>query len=177
MVSSVFSSLPTYFMCSLKIPTTVIELIDKHRKNCLWRGKEFRNKGYNLATWELVRRPNDKGGLGVTNLSVHNGALLLKQLDKFCQKDNIQWVNLIWQKYYSNTVLHLARDMDSVWWIHILRLHTQYRDVATCNPNKGDTISFWDDITVVLFTLRSTLTFNLPETLPSPFEILGMLKI
>jgi hypothetical protein len=29
----------------------------------------------------------------------------------------------------------------------------------------------------VLFTLRSTLAFNLPETLPSPFEILGMLKI
>jgi hypothetical protein len=35
------------------------------RKNCLWRGKEFRYKGYNLVAWDLVRRPKDKGGLGV----------------------------------------------------------------------------------------------------------------
>jgi mannosylglycoprotein endo-beta-mannosidase len=32
LVNSVISSLPTYYMCSLKLPVTVIELIDKHRK-------------------------------------------------------------------------------------------------------------------------------------------------
>jgi hypothetical protein len=35
LVNSVISSLPTYYMCSLKLPLTVIEIIDKHRKNCL----------------------------------------------------------------------------------------------------------------------------------------------
>jgi hypothetical protein len=69
-------------MCTLKLPATVIEIIDKHRKNCLWRGKEFTHKGYNLDAWDLVRKPKDKGGLGVINLSVHNDALLLKHLDK-----------------------------------------------------------------------------------------------
>jgi hypothetical protein len=49
LVNLVISSLPTYFMCTLKLPVTVIEIIDKHRKNCLWHGKEFRNKGHNLA--------------------------------------------------------------------------------------------------------------------------------
>lgn len=44
LVNSVISSLPTYYMCSLKLPDTVIEIIDKHRKNCLWRGSEFRKK-------------------------------------------------------------------------------------------------------------------------------------
>jgi hypothetical protein len=51
------------------------------RKNCLWRGREFRAKGYNLAAWSLIRRPKAKGGLGVINLSLQNDALLLKQLD------------------------------------------------------------------------------------------------
>jgi hypothetical protein len=69
-------------MCTLKLPATAIEIIDKHRKNCLWRGKEFTHKGYNLDAWDLVRKPKDKGGLGVINLSVHNDALLLKHLDK-----------------------------------------------------------------------------------------------
>jgi hypothetical protein len=51
----------------------MIEIIDKHRKNCLWRGSDFRKKGYNL-----VKKPKNKGGLGVINLSMQNDALLLK---------------------------------------------------------------------------------------------------
>jgi mannosylglycoprotein endo-beta-mannosidase len=78
LVNSVISSLPTYYMCTLKLPITIIEIIDKHRKNFLWRVNEFRKKGYNLAAWDLVRRPKDKGGLGVINLGVQNDALLLK---------------------------------------------------------------------------------------------------
>jgi hypothetical protein len=80
----------------LKFPITVIEVIAKYRKNCLWRGKEFRKKGYNLAAWGMVTKPKDKGGFGVINLTFHNEALLLKQLDKFYRKENIQWVSLIW---------------------------------------------------------------------------------
>jgi hypothetical protein len=95
LVNSVISSLPTYYMCSLKLPLTVIEIMDEHRKNCLWRGKDFNRKGYNLATWDLVRKPKDKGGLGVIKLSIQNDALLLKQLDKFYRKGNIQRVTLI----------------------------------------------------------------------------------
>jgi hypothetical protein len=96
LVNSIISSLPTYYMCSIKL--TDIEIIDKHRKNCLWRGKDFNRKGYNLAARDLVRKPKDKGGLGVINLSIQNDALLLKQLDKFYRKESIQWVALIWQK-------------------------------------------------------------------------------
>jgi hypothetical protein len=57
-------------MSPLKLPITVIKIIDKHRKNCIWRGKECRNKGYNLAAWDLVKKTKDKVGLGVINLSV-----------------------------------------------------------------------------------------------------------
>jgi len=126
LVNSVMSSLPTYYMCSLKLPITVIEIIDKYRKNCLWRRNDFKNKGYNLATWDLVQRPKSKGGLGVINISLQNEALLLKQLDKFYRKENVQWVNMIWSKYYANVVPHLAREKGSFWWKDILRLNVQY---------------------------------------------------
>jgi hypothetical protein len=127
LINSVISSLPTYFMCTLKLPATVIEIIDKHRRNYLWRGKEFSHKGYNLAAWDLVQQPKDKGGLGVINLSVQNDALLLKHLDKFYRKENVQWVKLIWDKYYENFVPHLSREKGSFWWKDILRLNVFYR--------------------------------------------------
>jgi hypothetical protein len=78
----------------------------------------------------LVRRPKSKGGLGVINLSLQNDALLLKQLEKFYRKENIQWVNLIWNRYYPDAIPHLAREKGSFWWKDILRLHTQFRGVA-----------------------------------------------
>jgi hypothetical protein len=146
LINSVLSSLPTYYMCSLKLPVTVIEVIDKYRKNCLWRGKEFNQKKYNLAAWDLVRRPKSKGGLGVVNLAVQNNALLLKQLDKFYGKADVQWVSLIWHKYYQNVIPHLAREKGSFWWKDILRLHVLYRGVAVCLPSRGDTVAFWEDV-------------------------------
>jgi hypothetical protein len=146
LVNSVLSSLPAYYMCTLKLPITVIDIIDKHRKNCLWRGREFNRKGYNLVAWDLVRKPKAKGGLGVINLSVQNDALLLKQLDKFYKQEKIQWISLIWQKYDNGTVPHLAREKGSFWWKDILRLNVHFRGVAMCIPNHGNTISFWEDL-------------------------------
>lgn len=102
-------------MCSLKLPVAVINIIDKYRKYCLWRGNDFRKKGYNLAAWELVMKPNDKGDLGVINLTLQNDALLLKHLDKFYNKKNVQLVHLIWNKYYPNGALHMRKEQGSFW--------------------------------------------------------------
>jgi len=52
-------------------------------------------------------KPKDRGGLGVINLTLQNEALLLKQLDKFYKKKDVQWVKLIWNKYYQEGVPHL----------------------------------------------------------------------
>jgi hypothetical protein len=42
----------------------------------LSRGSNINAKGYNLAVWELVTMPKDKGGLKVKNLYLQNDALL-----------------------------------------------------------------------------------------------------
>jgi hypothetical protein len=133
-------------MCFLKLPVAVVEAIDKYRKDCLWRGSDFRKKGYNLGAWKLVMKPKEKGGLGVVNLQLQNEALLLKQLDKFYQKKGIQWVKLIWNKYYPKGVPHMRKEKGSFWWKDILRLSHQLRGTAMCNPYIGDTVSFRDDI-------------------------------
>jgi hypothetical protein len=67
-------------------------------------------------------KPKEKGGLGVVNLQLQNDALLLKQLNKFYQKREIQWVKLIWNRYYPKGVPHLRREKGSFWWKDILRL-------------------------------------------------------
>jgi retron-type reverse transcriptase len=145
LVNSVLTSLPTYFMCTIKLPKTVIEAIDKIRKNCLWRGNAIEAKGYNLAAWPTVCVPKTKGGLGVRDLNLQNEALLLKQLDKFYNKKNIPWVHLIWSSYYIGKVPHLQSVKGSFWWRDIFRLVTKFREIAKCIPANGLTISIWFD--------------------------------
>jgi len=36
--NAVLSALPTFYMCSLLLPKSIIKKIDKYRKHCLWRG-------------------------------------------------------------------------------------------------------------------------------------------
>jgi hypothetical protein len=66
LVNSVLSSLPTYFMLSLRLPPGIIEVIDKARRHCLWKRKD-KDKVNSLAAWDMVYRPKDKGGLGILN--------------------------------------------------------------------------------------------------------------
>jgi hypothetical protein len=42
--NSVLSALPTFTMCSIVLPKTVIKQIDKYRKHCLWRGATANEK-------------------------------------------------------------------------------------------------------------------------------------
>jgi hypothetical protein len=80
LVNSVMSSLPTFYMCTIKLPISIIKQIDKYRRHCLWRGGDLNAKKSPLAAWKLVTRPKKKGGLGVLKLRVQNDALLMKKL-------------------------------------------------------------------------------------------------
>jgi hypothetical protein len=44
LVNSVLSSLPTYAMCTLQLPVSVLEYIDRARRHCLWRGSDSNAK-------------------------------------------------------------------------------------------------------------------------------------
>jgi hypothetical protein len=61
MVNSVLSSLPTYYMCSIKLPIGVIKQIDEFQRICLWRGYNLNDNKPSLASWKMVQRPKNKG--------------------------------------------------------------------------------------------------------------------
>lgn len=63
--NSVFTSLPTFFMCTFNLHVSVREQIDKFRKHCLWRGSDDTSRINAKAAWTLVTRPKEEGGLGV----------------------------------------------------------------------------------------------------------------
>jgi hypothetical protein len=92
----------TYYMCSIKIPITILQQIDQYRHHCLWRGGDINGRKPPLAAWKMVTKPRLKGGLGVINLRVQNEALLMKNLHKFFNKQELPWVQLIWTNYYNN---------------------------------------------------------------------------
>lgn len=86
LVNSVLSSLPTYAMCSLKIPVAIMDFLDGGQRHCLWRGSDANANGKSLTAWLQVTKPKDKGGLGVVDLRSQNEVLLLKHLDKLYNK-------------------------------------------------------------------------------------------
>jgi hypothetical protein len=109
------------------------------------RGESDKKKGGNLVAWDVAQKPKEKGGLGVINLRLQNNALLLKQLHKFYNKEDIPWVNLIWFKYYQHVVPHTAREKGSFWRKDIWRLNVIYRSVSHCIIGDGTSVCFWED--------------------------------
>jgi hypothetical protein len=62
MVNAVFSSLPTFYMCTLKLPKMVIRHINRLRRHCLWRGADLNAKKPPQVAWSSVCRPKHQGG-------------------------------------------------------------------------------------------------------------------
>ena len=92
-------------MGTFLLPKTVIKQIDKFRKHCLWRGANVNAKTPPKGAWNMVCLPKEEGDLGVLNLRTQNEALLLQNLHKFFNKEDIPWVQLVWEKHYQNDKL------------------------------------------------------------------------
>lgn len=89
MTNSVFSALPTFFMCTFALKVAVIDQIYKYRKHCLWRGNDINHRINAKTAWPTVSKPNKIGGLGVINLRTQNEALLIKNLHKFFNRVDV----------------------------------------------------------------------------------------
>lgn len=148
LVNLVFSALPTFYMCSLKLPPQVIKQIDVFRKHCLWSKGDINRKGTCLAAWEVACKPKDQGGLGIIDIQNQNDALLMKFLDKFYNNANVPWVQLTWSKLYHNdqTPPHARCLVGSFWWMDVLKLFEKFKQFTTCQPNRGNSVLLWSDI-------------------------------
>ena len=143
--NAVLSALPTYYMSTLELPKAIIKQIDKLRKSCLWRGTDVNGRGMPKAAWKLVCKSKEQGGLGITNLEVQNQALLMKNLDKFYNRKEVPWVNMVWEKHYPNDKLPGTVKKGSFWWRDVLKGLPKFKEMATVQVNTGLTCQFWKD--------------------------------
>jgi hypothetical protein len=143
-VNSVLSSLPTFYMCMLKLNKTVVKVVNRARQHCLW-DKQDRDHQNSLAAWELVCKPKEKGGLGVINLEIQNDALLMKHLFKFFNQHDTPWVSMVWQAYYQSSPPQATGLVGSFWWRDVCKLLTVFRGITTVEPGNGRSILFWKD--------------------------------
>jgi hypothetical protein len=131
-------------MLTLKLPPGLILVIDRARRHCLWKRKD-KDKVNSLAAWDMVCKPKNKGGLGIINLQIQNNALLLKQLHKFYNNEDIPWVHLVRDAYYYHDIPHAVVLSGSPWWKNIISLADDYRAISSVNVGNGSSALFWSD--------------------------------
>jgi hypothetical protein len=64
--------------------------------------KDNKIQGKCLASWEMMCKPKDQGGLEILNLRLQNQAVLMKNMHTFYNHSDIPWVNHVWQAHYNN---------------------------------------------------------------------------
>jgi hypothetical protein len=68
MTNTIFSALPTFYLCTVNVHQTVIDQIVKYRKHCLRRGADPNAKSPSKPAWEMVCLPKTEGGFGILQL-------------------------------------------------------------------------------------------------------------
>lgn len=146
-VNSVLFTLPTFYLCTLKIPPGVVDQVDRYMKHFLWDRGELNKKGGCLVAWKDACRSKEQGGLGIIDVKTQNTALLMNFLHKSYNHVNIPWVALTRKCLYANdTVPHMKRPIGSFWWRDVMSLKSTYLSIASCKFNVGNTCSFWTDL-------------------------------
>ena len=90
--------MPIYVMSLFRIPKGVKVRLGKIQRDFLWGGGTLERKPH-IVNWGTVCMSEDKGGLGIRNLSNLNMALLSKWTCRFAVEGNSPWKNIIRLKY------------------------------------------------------------------------------
>ena len=91
----VFSALTIFFMSTLALPASTIEQINKYLRHLFWRKFGQEQQGPALISWKKVCQLKDEGGLGILDIALHSKTLLMKNLHKLFNKEDLSWVKLI----------------------------------------------------------------------------------
>ena len=172
LVNSVFTAMPTFYMCSLILPPQVIKQIDRYRKHCLWSEGDINKKGSCLAGQEPACRPETERGLGIVNIQTQKKTLLLKFMDKFYNHADVPSISLAWSKLYSTNVpTHARCPVRSFWWKDVLKLYPDFTSWQHANPTQVAPSSF--GLIIGLNPVSETyshISFPLPEHRKAPLD-------
>ena len=141
------AALPIFAMSSIRVPFTILDHYEKSGRSFLWYGNEINKQGKCLVNWETVCLTKKSGGLGVLVLRKQNRTLLVKFMYKFFNKQDIPWVEMIWDTYYSDgTVPTYPTRVGSFWWRDCCAILDDFKEMAICKPAKGNTVLLWKDV-------------------------------
>ena len=103
----------------------------------------------------MVCTSKQQGGLGILKIETQNIALLLKSLHKFYNRENLPWVELVWEKYYSNGKLPGFSSKGSFWWRDLVKLINDFKGIASVQIKDGKTCLLWQDLWNGLVPMQS----------------------
>lgn len=152
-LKAVLDSMPIYWMNLYKIPTSVINIIEKIRRNFLWKGKNSSTRKLHLINWARICKNKKFGGLGVASIKNRNAALLSKWWWRYRFEDRSLWIRIIEGKYGTLEKCNTGQRTPSLSPIMQTMLSakefTEFKLFESDNfkweVGKGTRITFWED--------------------------------
>lgn len=111
LLKAALDSLPIYWMSLNKIPKSVIQRIDVHRRSFLWDyTSEYGvvTRKMHMVAWEKICSAKEVGGLGVKLMQERNNAMLLKWWHKCYTEKGKLWNMVLKEKYGQNVWVNLG---------------------------------------------------------------------
>ena len=109
LVKSVMDSLPVHWFNLHLLPASVLEEIEKTRRNFIWGHSshaQHQEKKMHLVSWQKICRPKSQGGLGLVPIRARNIAMLGKWSYKWTKDRNKRWN--IWLRDKYNCGVHTS---------------------------------------------------------------------
>ncbi|CAN0887943.1 Putative ribonuclease H protein At1g65750 [Linum grandiflorum] len=149
LIKSVLSSLPIYFLSNFRAPISVIKVIEKIQNTFLWTGMSEISK-FHMVSWEKLKVPMDRGGLGIMDLRSMNKALLGKWVWRFSVERDSWWRVLISMKFgleRGSEWRSGCAGFSSGWsvWFWIWKESSEFWNLAFVDPGGGEWVRFWHD--------------------------------
>ncbi|MFS7928714.1 hypothetical protein Hanom_Chr04g00324021 [Helianthus anomalus] len=146
-------SLPTYFFSLYKAPASVIDQLERLRREFLWGITPERGK-LSMVAWNNVMTPKELGGVGVGSLKDANLAMLAKWWWRFKTDPNSLWRKVIWSIHNSERTWNPIPGKMSIAgpWKQVVKVSNDLEkygiNLSGCfraTPGVGDSISFWKE--------------------------------
>ena len=174
--SSVFSSIPSYYMQIVWMPQRIFDSIDQTTRNFTW--KDANNKGINLVGWNEIARPKYQGGLGIRTTREVNICLLGKLVWDMVRSSNKLWVDFLSDKYVVGPRLLYAttRPTDSSTWFSIIRAKNSLKaSFSWCASSSISSFWYYPCSTLgylgtlipyvdIHLTVKDVISYNNPHT-------------
>ena len=139
------SSLPQFAMGLFLLAEGVHAKMDTPRSRFFWEGAGPKRK-YHMVRWDLVCRPKDLGGLGITNTRILNIALMCKWIWKLSQGAIDLWVDMLRNKYFPNGNFFEGRARGSPFWNDLQAVRPAFALGAKFVVGDGRSARFWLDL-------------------------------